>query len=122
MAVTALGALIEDQRARLGLSFRELARKTGGKLSHNRFQQLARDPLVNVPPTETLQVLAEVLQLPQSVVVDAALESVGLRRSSAPSSRWVTIAHTAEEMPDAKRRALERQVQALIDLYREEET
>lgn len=125
MPVTALGTLIQEQRGRLGapgkpLSFRDLEHRSKGRLSHNRFNQYENKPLVNVPPTETLQVLADVLQLPLPVVVDAALESVGLRRTTAPPSRWVTIAHAAEEMPASKRRALERQVEALIAMYRDE--
>jgi hypothetical protein len=120
MAVTVLGTLIEDQRARLGLSYRDMERLAGGRLKSRRFHQLATEPIVNVPPTDTLHVLADVLRLPQSVVVDAALESVGLRRSASPSSRWVTIAHAAEEMPLSKRTALEKQVEALLEMYREE--
>lgn len=118
MAVTALGALMAEQKERLDISYRQMEMRAGGRLKAKRFQQLTVGPLDNVPPTDTLRTIADVLQLPVSVVTDAALESVGLRRTAAPSSRWVTIAQAAEEMPEATRRALERQVEALLDLYR----
>lgn len=127
MTMTPLGALIEDQRARLGspgrpLSYRDLSDRTSGRVGHARIAALATEPLKRVPPPDTLRALSDALRLPVSVLVDAALESVGLRRTAEPSSRWVTIAHAAEELSPAQRAALEAQVETLLTLYRDRQS
>lgn len=119
MAVTALGELIEARRDFLRISYRDMERRVKGRIKHNRFNQLATKPIKTMPATETIHAIAEALELPVTVVTDAALETVGLRRTMGPPSSWVTRIHRAMELPEASQRVLEVQVDALIGMHEE---
>lgn len=120
MSVGALAELIENQRTTLGRSYRDIAdraKQHGFTIGKSRVRELGTEPITNVPPTETLRALSVGLELPLSVLVDAALESCGLRRSTHPTGRWVTITARKEGLTEAKQRAIEAQVDAAIRFY-----
>lgn len=120
MGVSALGDLIDAQRAATGRSYEAVAKRAteaGYPISKSWVYDLATKPIVDMPATDKLYALAHGLTLPLPVVVDAALESCGLRRTSAPGGRWVTITARKEDLTEQKQRALEQQVEALFSLY-----
>lgn len=120
MPVSALAELIEAQRAELGRSFEAIAdraKAAGFPISKSYVHQLASEPIEDVPSTSVLKALSYGLTIPLPVVVDAALESCGLRRSRSPHSRWVTITARKEELSETAQDALEEQVESLFRLY-----
>ena len=123
MAMSALGELIENQRAITRRSYEAVAakaRREGYQLGKSWVYDLATKPVEDMPTTSTLRALAVGLGIPLSVVVDAALESCGLRRPMAPSGRWVTITARKDALPELEQRRLERQVEGLFAGYESE--
>jgi hypothetical protein len=83
MAMTPLGALIEEARRRfqdqhgVELSYADIARRGGGVITRGRVQQLAKDPIKAVPPAATLRALALGIGEREEVVIEKALASTG---------------------------------------------
>lgn len=135
MAMTVFGKLIDEQRRRLGgdkpWSVSRLEAESW-RVTQRGEEGIARSTWANwlsetkpFPPTgiaaDRLRIAARTLRLPLTVLVDASLESQGLRRSATPSGHWQLITQAVEELPERQRAALERQVDALLDLYRHDE-
>lgn len=77
-----LGELIRDQMERKGLTFSELGRRAvaAGASKERNFHSLARaDTLKDLPKPETLRQIAFAIEVDLERVIDAALQSVGLR-------------------------------------------
>lgn len=76
--LTPLGDLIEARLRATGWSIRRLGREAGiGKTQVGKYMT---GPLTNMPATDNLRRLAAALAMPERVVVDAALATVGLAR------------------------------------------
>jgi transcriptional regulator with XRE-family HTH domain len=88
MAVTPLGALIEECKALflkthgVELTNGDIARR-GGKdvLTRQRVQQLEKDPIKRMPSVEILEALSRGLGVPESIVTQRAAVSAGYRLS-----------------------------------------
>ncbi len=85
VSVTPLGALILEcrhafrDRHGVELSYADIARRSGGRITRGRVQQLARERIRELPTPEKIQALAVGLGVPVSVVLERALESAGYR-------------------------------------------
>ena len=81
--VTPLAALIDEVRNLFAdthgvpLSYGDIARRSKGRLSRQRVQQLAKDPVKAMPSPEVILGLALGLAVPESVVLERALVSSG---------------------------------------------
>lgn len=76
--LTPLGDLIRSRLNTTGWSVRRLAREAG--ISKTQVGKYMTGPLVDMPGTASLRRLAGALAMPEQVVVDAALATVGLAR------------------------------------------
>lgn len=76
--LTPLGDLIQARLDTTGWSRRRLEREAG--ISKTQIGNYMFGPLVNMPGTASLRRLAAALALPEQVIVDAALATVGLAR------------------------------------------
>jgi transcriptional regulator with XRE-family HTH domain len=77
-----LAQLIRSRKSDLGLSnegVAERARAAGEKLKANTVGSLATREIKDMPATETIRGLAAGLGVPEDEVVEAAMESVGLK-------------------------------------------
>lgn len=76
--LTPLGLLIQAREDQTAWSQRRIAKEAG--ISKTTIGNLKWGPVVNMPDTATLRRLAGALAVPEVVVVDAALATVGLAR------------------------------------------
>jgi transcriptional regulator with XRE-family HTH domain len=76
--LTPLGDLIQARMDTTGWSLRHVGREAG--ISKSQIAKYMHGPMVNMPTTSRLRQLAGALALPERVVVDAALATVGLAR------------------------------------------
>lgn len=76
--LTPLGELIQARQDVTGWSLRRLEKESG--ISKSMITKYKVGPLTDMPGTANLRALAAVLALPESVIVDAALATVGLQR------------------------------------------
>lgn len=76
--LTPLGDLIQARLDATGWSKRRLGREAN--ISKSQVDNYLVGPLINMPTTQHLRRLAAALGLPERVVVDAALATVGLAR------------------------------------------
>lgn len=76
--LTPLGDLIQARMDTTGWSARRIGRESG--ISKTQIGNYMHGPVINMPTTASLRRLAAVLALPERVVVDAALATVGLAR------------------------------------------
>lgn len=91
-----LGGLIERERKRLELSFRELQAKSAGRLTRSDFTNWNARVYKRLSP-DKLVALADVLEVPLPVVVEAALATMGL---DAGRTRTIEDAIRADETLD----------------------
>lgn len=82
--LTPLGELIQARQDATGWSMRRLEREVG--ISKTMLGKYKRGPLTNMPDTASLRRLAAVLAMPESIVVEAALTTVGLASPRGNSS------------------------------------
>lgn len=81
--MTPLGALIEEVQGsfldahRVELTYGDIARRSGGRLNRQRVQQLAKDPIGQMPGPDKILGLALGLGVPEAVVLERALTSSG---------------------------------------------
>lgn len=114
--MTPLAALIREvQRAftdRHGveLSNGDIAKRSGGRLTRQRVQQLSTRPIPTMPSPATLRALALGLQVPYSVVLQRALASCGYDESYVPRGVPDVPAMTAEQEREHYRAAALRTV------------
>lgn len=128
--VTPLAALIEEVRNLFAdthgvqLSYGDIARRSKDRLTRQRVQQLANDPIKAMPSPEVILGLALGLAVPESVVLERALASSGYykprgeRREEAPRATTTTkadVEHAGVGRPKdyakAARKGTPRQVQ-----------
>jgi transcriptional regulator with XRE-family HTH domain len=76
--LTPLGDLIDARLRSTGWSVRRLGREAG--ISKTQVGKYMTGPLTDMPGTDSLRRLAAALVLPEQVIVDAALATVGLAR------------------------------------------
>jgi transcriptional regulator with XRE-family HTH domain len=76
--LTPLGDLIQARMDALGWSMRRVGREAG--ISKAQIGDYMYGPMVNMPATSRIRALAGALAMPERVVVDAALATVGLAR------------------------------------------
>lgn len=111
--MTPLGALIDEARNLFAdthgvpLSYGDIARRSKGRLTRQRVQQLAKDPVKAMPSPEVILGLALGLAVPESVVLERALTSSGYykprgeRREESPREPAKTQAgDTSPAAPD----------------------
>ena len=83
MAMTPLGELIDEAQRRFAdthgveLTYGDIARRGGNVIGRGRVQQLAKDPIRNMPAPATLAALALGLGVPEHLVVERALAAAG---------------------------------------------
>lgn len=83
MPMTPLAALIAECKALfldtqgVELTNGDIARRSKGRLTRQRVQQLATKPMKGMPDPETIRGLSLGLQVPDSVVLERALRSTG---------------------------------------------
>jgi transcriptional regulator with XRE-family HTH domain len=113
MPMTPLGALIEECKRRfqvqhhVELTNGDIARRSG-VLSRGRVQQLAQNPIKQLPEPETLRGLALGLGVPDSVVLERALQSTGylpapLHSQGTPDAASIEDPQVAREVSEAQR-------------------
>lgn len=76
--LTPLGDLIQARLDATGWSVRRLGREA--QISKSQIGKYMQGPMTDMPGTNSLKRLAAALVLPERVVVDAALATVGLAR------------------------------------------
>ena len=76
--LTPLGDLIRARLDATGWSVRRLGRESG--ISKTQIGKYMTGPLTDMPGTDSLRRLAAALAMPERVVVDATLATVGLAR------------------------------------------
>lgn len=76
--LTPLGDLIQARMRAQGWSLRRIGREAG--ISKAQIGDYMYGPMVNMPATARIRRLAGALAMPEQVVVDAALATVGLAR------------------------------------------
>ena len=118
MDMTPLGELIaEVQRAFVDahgvpLTYGDIARRSGGRLTRGRVQQLAKDPIKAMPSPEVIYGLALGLTVPESVVLERALASAGY---TGPSRQRRDEARNAAAMNTQEQAAIDRHRTAFAD-------
>jgi hypothetical protein len=111
-AVATLQSLIRTRMADDQVSYGDLARRSGDRLSRQRWQHYGSgEPLTSFPTPETLLTIAETLGVDVTTVVLAAAATVGLpvRRSG---STFAAL------LPDGMDRLPERTQEGLLTLVR----
>lgn len=114
----ALGRLIDRELAAQNLSLREVGRRAG--ISSSRMSQLRTDEFKTLPTRDTLERLARALMLPTAVVLDAALETLGLARVATEDPELSIIRAGLDELPEEDRVKLVKQIRALIAVQKYE--
>lgn len=101
--------------AKGSLSYRDLATKSGNRLTHGRWQQLATAQRQSVmPKPETLQIVAETLGLPLRMVVLAAARTVGLDVDSRPPRLADRLPLGVDDLSEVQAAALIQMARALV--------
>lgn len=102
----ALGQLIEDCKAANDWTNGDIARRSGGRIaSRSRVQQLIHDPIKAMPTLKVVEGLAVGLGVPEWVIVDSALESMGFPHRPARVSLDEAI-EADRSLPEADKAAL----------------
>lgn len=114
----ALGKLITEEAEAHNLSLREVATRAG--VSKSGLQALVKDDLTEMPKKATLVGIANALKIPQAVVVDAALNTIGLTRVSTEDPELVFIRAGIQELPPGEQERLIKTFRAMLDLSREQ--
>lgn len=93
-----LAELIRLRKEQLGLSFRQLGQraKDAGAAVEPNWSHLANRELTEFPKTKTIHALAAALEVDVDEVVDAVLESIGLRTHRVPplaprGDGWIVV-------------------------------
>lgn len=115
--MTPLQRLLANRRAELNLSFSQAERLSGGRVKRQNFQRLETTAIRRSLDTKTIEGIALAYQLPQSVVKEAAAESLGLRMIEDPKSELrVLTARVEERLNPEQQQAWLRMAADLIDL------
>ena len=109
-----LKELLLNRKAELDLSFRGLAARSAGLVSHSTLHEIANDKHSMVFNPETLQGIALSIGVSQEAVRDAA----GYARDVPTKFR---LSPRADKLTDPERRAVESLVTALLTLHKERE-
>ena len=116
-ALHPLGELIDSVLTRNGWSTRDLAnrsRTAGEYMSHTNFGRLKNEPLVSIKGA-TVKLLARVLQVPESVVAAAALDSMGVERGFDAKPDIATAVHNSIDLSARDRKIILTVIDAMRD-------
>lgn len=114
----ALGKLISEEAEAHNLSLREVATRAG--VSKSGLQALVMGELAEMPKKATLAGIAKALKIPQSVVVDAALNTIGLTRVPTEDPDLLFIRAGIKELPPGEQERLIKTFRAMLEVTREQ--
>jgi hypothetical protein len=117
--VPTIADLINGYRDQTGASYDELSRRTGNAIKRTRFHQLATQPQKEFPEPRTLQVLADLLEVPLSTVVLAFAASLGLPVTTTQSRLALLLPpRTDDLLTDRDHDAIISMTRSLIEAHR----
>lgn len=96
-------------------TYAELARDCGGSPTDKRLQQLVRQQIKNFPDPPTVRALARGLRVPESAVVLAAAESLGLDAGRSMPRIIELLPSGAEDLSEEQAAAVAHLVRTILD-------
>lgn len=114
--VPTIASLLSAYKDSTGASYEEMYRRSGRVLSVARLQQLATAPPREFPKkTRTVEALATLLKVPQSTIVLAFAQSLGIAVTTGMSTLAVHLPPGTEALTDRDRDAILAVIRQLVD-------
>lgn len=120
LAVADLPTLIERFRLAEGLSYKQLADRSGGAVTASRAHQLVTRPLKNFPDPPTIRGLSQAMRVPVRIVIHASARSLGLDVRE-PSRLAELLPPEVDDLPEAQVWAILAIVRALVESHEEQQ-
>lgn len=119
-AVPTIAELLTSYRDRTGYSYKDMARKVRDEIQGSRLQQLVVAPPKAFPERRTIELLAELLEMPTATIVLACAAGMGIPVRDSSSELARTLPPGTDKLTVEDRDAIRTITRALIEARRDE--
>jgi hypothetical protein len=114
-AVPTIAELLLSYRDRTGYSYKDMARKVRDEIQASRLQQLVTAPPKAFPERRTVELLAELLEVPTATIVLAAAAGLGIPVTQSGTMLERTLPPGTDDLTAEDREAIRKVTKSLVE-------